>query len=652
MNSLKLILPLCFSLLSFIQLKAQCPACMQENNRIVNGDFENGNVGFSSSLNYVTFFPFICTLCPENNYAIGNNATLFHSDFTGNDHTNPPTGDFFIANAPGSAGTSVWCQDLTVYPQTTYTLTFWARDVADNPNPHPLALLIPVFNGIASDDTLVAEGGWSSLITTWNSGDVTTLSLCIIDVQTETGGNDFGLDDITLTACEPIQLAQPAFAGNDTTLCSNTPLVIGINPINGYSYSWNNAEGLSSASLSNPTVNIENTSDSILHVSYIVQRDSANVGCLASDTLQLSILPIYDVFIGNDTSLCALDAVELSVPALWDSVEWSNGSNSLNSLFGIGEHSIVVTQGECTKSDSIHITAVEVEPTNFPDTIFHCATTDLVLEAPMEGTWMWNQTSAPNPIVADTSATYTFVYTSVGCMVKDTLEVTLFDEQFAQLSTDTVLCEGTTAILQSDFAGSWNTGIFGETITVDSAGTYAIVIENGPCITSDTIDVITLAQPFVALGNDTTFCEDFPIVLDAFAGQNVAYLWSTGDTTSTIISNGSGTYSVAAYNACGSYNDEILIDNFSCSWELFAPSCFTPNDDTFNESWFVTGYNINLMQVWIYNRLGEAIFYSPDGKQGWSPGIGIGDDVYNYRIQATTYNGQEVVKTGPIYLVR
>jgi hypothetical protein len=30
----------------------------------------------------------------------------------------------------------------------------------------------------------------------------------------------------------------------------------------------------------------------------------------------------------------------------------------------------------------------------------------------------------------------------------------------------------------------------------------------------------------------------------------------------------------------------------------------------------------------------------------------VGDDVYNYRIQAITYNGEEVVKTGGIYLVR
>jgi gliding motility-associated-like protein len=652
MNSVKFSLLLCFLGAFIDKLNAQCPACMSENNRIINGDFESGNVGFTSTLNYVTFFPFICTLCPENNYAIGNNATLFHNDFIGNDHTNPPSGDFFIANAPGIPGTAVWCQELTVYPQTTYTLTFWARDVADNPDTHPLAKLVPVFNGISANDTLIAEGGWSSLVTSWNSGEATTLSLCIIDLQTETGGNDFGLDDITLTACEPIILAQPAFAGNDTTLCSNTPLEIGISPMSGYDYSWINSSALSSTTIANPLVQIENTTDSVMHVSLIVERDSANVGCLAADTIQLSILPIHDVFIGNDTIICSTDAVALSVPSLWEAVQWSNGSMAHEILIGIGQHSIEVMQGQCAKTDSILISAVEIEPTGLPDTIRHCATSPLLLDAPMAGTWMWNEASAPDPVVADTTATYTFSYTSAGCSVEDTLQVILFDELYAQLSTDTILCEGTSAVLHSAIAGSWNTGVYGNSLTIDTSGEYSINIANGPCLTSDTIAVFAIAQPLVELGTDTTFCEDYPIELSAFAPQHSQYIWSTGDTTATITTAGSGVYSVSATNRCGSFADEIVIENFSCNWELFVPSCFTPNEDTFNESWLVTGYNINTMQVRIYNRFGEAIFYSPDGKEGWTPGAGIGDDVYNYRIQAITYDGKEVVKTGIIYLVR
>jgi hypothetical protein len=104
---LKKLISILVTLLSCMITLAQCGACESLNNKIINGDFENGNVGFTTSFNYVTFFPFLCTLCPENNYAIGNNATLFQNGFVGTDHTNPPTGDFFIANAPGQSGALV-----------------------------------------------------------------------------------------------------------------------------------------------------------------------------------------------------------------------------------------------------------------------------------------------------------------------------------------------------------------------------------------------------------------------------------------------------------------------------------------------------------------------------------------------------------------
>jgi hypothetical protein len=215
---------LVYFMLAFVEIiRSQCGACKSLQNKIVNGDFENGNTAFTSSLEYVTFFPFVCTLCPENTYAIGNNATLFHTGFSGTDHTNPPTGDFFIANAPGEEGVAVWCQTTPVVPQTNYTFTFWARDIANNNNPHPLAVLKPSFNGEVLADSIIAEGGWSSLTVTWFSNDAALLDLCILDFQSQTGGNDFGLDDISLTACEPIILSQTVFAGVDTTVCSRVP---------------------------------------------------------------------------------------------------------------------------------------------------------------------------------------------------------------------------------------------------------------------------------------------------------------------------------------------------------------------------------------------------------------------------------------------
>jgi gliding motility-associated-like protein len=155
----------------------------------------------------------------------------------------------------------------------------------------------------------------------------------------------------------------------------------------------------------------------------------------------------------------------------------------------------------------------------------------------------------------------------------------------------------------------------------------------------------------VSLGSDTTFCEDFPLLLDA-NNSEASYLWSTGDTTSTIFTNGSNTYSVEVTNRCGTVNDEIQISNYPCSWALHIPTGFTPNDDTFNDGWMVSGYNIRAIDVVVYNRFGDAIFKTRDMNKPWIPSSNTGDDVYNYRIEVTPYEGQSEVRTGAIYLLR
>ncbi len=204
----RLILILWMMTLAGTQAWAQCGQCQFPVQLVTNGNFSSGNTGFSTSLNLGSGF--FCPLCPEGTYAIGANAIFFHSDFLGTDHTNPPTGSFFIANGAGGLATSeVWCQTITVQPQTDYTFTFWGRDVTNNSNPHPLALLHASFNGEWIGDSLICSGGWQSHTVQWNSQSLTSVEICIVNTQSQGGGNDFGLDEF-LRFCREID-AEPMF---------------------------------------------------------------------------------------------------------------------------------------------------------------------------------------------------------------------------------------------------------------------------------------------------------------------------------------------------------------------------------------------------------------------------------------------------------
>ncbi len=69
-------------------------------------------------------------------------------------------------------------------------------------------------------------------------------------------------------------------------------------------------------------------------------------------------------------------------------------------------------------------------------------------------------------------------------------------------------------------------------------------------------DVMVMYQPVVFLGNDTTILQGQALLLDA-GNPGSDYLWSTGETTRTILVSSTGTYSVNVSNFCGSDSDTI-----------------------------------------------------------------------------------------------
>jgi hypothetical protein len=75
---------------------------------------------------------------------------------------------------------------------------------------------------------------------------------------------------------------------------------------------------------------------------------------------------------------------------------------------------------------------------------------------------------------------------------------------------------------------------------------------------SDTLTIGQLSAPAVALGKDTLMEKVDRLLLEA-GNPGSAYLWSTGDTSQTIVVNSFGKYWVRVSNPCGTASDTILI---------------------------------------------------------------------------------------------
>ncbi|MEX1188529.1 MAG: gliding motility-associated C-terminal domain-containing protein [Bacteroidia bacterium] len=95
----------------------------------------------------------------------------------------------------------------------------------------------------------------------------------------------------------------------------------------------------------------------------------------------------------------------------------------------------------------------------------------------------------------------------------------------------------------------WSTGDTTQVISVIDAGTYWVTTVKGGCEASDTVTVIG-DEGLIDLGPDTTVCGNVSIELNAGNGFT-EYLWSNGETASSISVNQADTYIVEAFTFVG-----------------------------------------------------------------------------------------------------
>lgn len=166
-------------------------------NLLVNGDFQMGATGFTSTYSYSP-----SNLWKTATYDVVTNPHDDHPRGASfGDHT---TGTGFMLALDGSTGTNavVWSETVPVSPDTTYIFSGWGASWGEtghgfDPSPAVLRVLI---NGqqYAADVTLAAtDGVWRTFSVVWHSQSSTQAAIKIQDENTAYIGNDFALDDLS-----------------------------------------------------------------------------------------------------------------------------------------------------------------------------------------------------------------------------------------------------------------------------------------------------------------------------------------------------------------------------------------------------------------------------------------------------------------------
>ena len=285
------------------------------------------------------------------------------------------------------------------------------------------------------------------------------------------------------------------------------------------------------------------------------------------------------------TTGCAPFAVNFTNASTPGMYEWDFGTgatstqNSPNYVFedaGTYNVELIVTDPEsCNFSDTLQI-PIFVSSSNGEysfDIDNACLGTPIqfsAIGATSQDTILWDLgdgtlTTVLNPLHNySTTGTYNIDLTinslcNFTAVFSDQIDVDV--EPALELGDDFFICQDETSVLTAISDANnflWQDNSTDNSYTVTSAGTYSVQAYNGDCSVTD--QVIVTQDPFnFNLGNDTTLCADFPTITIDVGQSAASYLWSTGDTTQSIlVSDGSYSVDVISDLNC-EYEDNIDI---------------------------------------------------------------------------------------------
>ena len=603
-------------------------------NLLVNPDFEQGNVGFTSDL---MFSP--GNIVPIGTYDILANPQSANDAYEPcGDHTSG-SGNMFATNLP-SPYLALWCQTVPVTPNTDYYYSFWSTTL-DVPNvTNRLGYYINGL-GVGAPQPNTEPCKWVQEDGMWNSGSSTSATICIRKIKS--GNYSAAIDDLFFgPACtvkdtvmvfvqDVKAVASPSSYiipcdGIETTL-SGSGSTVGANII----YNWDTSDGniVSGQNTLQPVVNAPGT------YTLTVSSENGAGDCSSTTTVEVELADQIQVSITAPQTMSCNNPLTLlkafSTQPAFSIYQWTAGSggnifSGANSATAVidqpGDYTVTVTNTAtgCTAEASVSVAASSLPTANAAASPITCAAS----QAPLSGagsstgpnfTYSWTTTnghivSGQNSInaLADTAGVYVLLVsnTTNNCSKTDTVHVTANTSALpvTVLAADTITCIQNTVMLSTDSATAgahrtyqWTAHSGGNIVSggdslsplVNAPGLYVIVVTDtlNACTGVDTVAVIADNDAVIAIANAPASlnCIHAIVSLDATgssAGPQPTYQWSTsdghivsgGDTPSPTV-DAPGVYSLLLTNpanGCTATDLAEVIQNTAAPEVSFSPA--------------------------------------------------------------------------------
>ena len=283
------------------------------------------------------------------------------------------------------------------------------------------------------------------------------------------------------------------------------------------------------------------------------------------DSVFVQVLPVPEINLGNDTTLCGGEELVLDAGSGYSSYVWSDNSTGQTlTVTEAGTYWVQVTaEGGCSATDEIVVNFTDPIDLFLGNDTLLCAGNILNLQAPAGLiSYQWQDGSTGSNLEVSESGTYwVYVTNDDGCAASDTINVFFEDETSVDLGPDQTVCSGTEVVLDPGFYNEyvWQDGSTTPTYTVTQAGTYSVNVLGGCGWASDEIVINYYPETSPDLGPDTTICyTDGSYILNPGSFQTV--VWQNGETAPTFQVYETGYYSVTVtdFNNCEG-TDEVYV---------------------------------------------------------------------------------------------
>ncbi|GAB4163074.1 MAG: hypothetical protein Tsb0033_22890 [Winogradskyella sp.] len=402
---------------------------------------------------------------------------------------------------------------------------------------------------------LSASGGTTYL---WSNGETTAsieVSPTVTTTFTVTAFDALGNSDedtVTVTVNElPI-----AYAGDDQIICEGETVTL--NATGGDEYLWSTGETTASISVT-PSSNI----------TYTVEVTTN--GCSSTDDVSIMVSPLPNITVSNDVTIMEGQTTTLTVSGsdnyLWNTGETTESIDvapSVTTTYTVTSTSV----NGCTSTGEVTVTVVPEVVANAGEDVEICSGQDVILTATGGANYTWSNGATTSQITVSPSVTTTYtviVEDDFGNSDSDSVVVTVNEIPVLTVSDDITIVEGDSIQLSVTGASNyeWSTGETSNTITVSpsTTTTYSVTGSTGTCSSQAQVTVTVEALLVVSAGEDEQVCQDdsYEVVLTATSGDS--YLWSTGETTQSIIVSplSTTTYSVTVTSGIQQDTDDVTV---------------------------------------------------------------------------------------------